>query len=124
MTFQHSTIAMFVFLCACSSSVDLDPTTTLPGSWECDDGIVITFNSNGRYEWRVPEYDDVTFYTESNEYIRVNEGGGYSILGGWRIDAGKLELDMFGEADRYSLNFDSDASFRMSGPDVFRCRRQ
>lgn len=113
-----------LLLGACSNSVDVDAASALPGSWQCDDGIVATFDSNGRYEWRVPAYDDTKIFFESNEQVRMNDDGGYSILDKWRLDAGKLEMDMFGEADRYDLSFKSETNFRMVGTDTFSCERQ
>ena len=120
----YSIIGISLILASCSGSVDVDPAAVLPGSWECDDGIVLTFKPNGKYEWRVPPDDQLTIHVESNEQIRMNDDGGHSILDSWRLDANTLEMDMLGEADRYSLSFQSESKFRMEGPDVFSCRRQ
>lgn len=124
MTKQISLFGIILFLTSCSSSVDVDAATVLPGSWLCDDGIVITFNTNGRYEWKVPAYDDIEFYTESNDQIRMNDDGRHSIFDKWRLNSDSLELDMLGESDRYALKFKSKSEFRMVGPDTFVCKRQ
>jgi len=113
-----------LILASCSSSVDVDAAAALPGTWECDDGIVITFKANGKYEWRVPPDDGSTIHVENNDHIRMNDDGGHSIFDSWRLNANTLEMDMLGEADRYSLSFKSESSFRMDGPDALSCRRQ
>ena len=118
-----SLLGTVLVLTSCSSSVNVDAMTVLPGSWLCDDGIVITFNSNGKYEWRVPPDDEVKLYVESNNQLRMNEGGGHSILDNWRINAGALEMDMLGETDQYELEFKSKTKFRMVGPDTFTCEQ-
>lgn len=124
MTRLFSLFGLTVLLSSCSGSVDVDAAAVLPGSWLCDDGIVITFNENGKYEWRVPLYDDARIYVESNEQIKMNDDGGHSIMDKWRLNSNTLELDMFGEADRYALSFMSESEFRMVGPDTFSCERR
>lgn len=116
--------AIILSLTACSGSVEVDPASVIPGSWGCDDEIILTINPNGKYEWRVLPYDEVTLYTEGNEFLRMNEDGGHSILGKWRLDGDILELDMLGEADRFTLTFQSQTSFRMNGPESYSCIRQ
>ena len=116
--------ASILFLASCSESIDVDPAAVLPGSWECDDGIVVTFSPDGKYEWRVPPDDQLALHVEDSDQIRMNDDGGHSIFDNWRVDANALELDMFGEADRYNLSFESKSKFRMDGPDDFTCRRQ
>ncbi len=124
MTRLYLLLGFMVLVSACSSSVDVDAATALPGSCACDDGIVVTFNTNGKYEWRVPPYDDIDYYFEGNDQIRMNDDGGHSILDTWRLNSDVLELDMLGETDRYSLRFRSETSFKMDGPDTFSCQRQ
>lgn len=119
-----SLLGIMLFLTSCSNSVDVDGAKVLPGSWLCDDGIVVTFNTNGKYEWKVPAYDDLEFYVESNDQIRMNDDGGHSILDKWRLSSDTLEMDMLGESDRYTLEFRSESEFRMVGPDTFVCERQ
>ena len=108
---------------ACSNSVDIGPATALPGSWTCDDGIVVTFKDNGQYEWRVPPYDDIDYFIEDSDQVKMHEDGGHSIYDTWRVDSNTLEMDMLGETDRYKLRFASKTSFKMSGPDSFSCQR-
>lgn len=121
---QFFLFGVTLVLISCSGSVDVDAAKVLPGSWLCDDGIVITFNSSGRYEWRVPKYPETEIYVESNDQIRMNEDGGHSILDKWRLSSDKLEMDMLGVTDRYELEFKSESAFRMSGPDTFTCQKQ
>ena len=85
---------------------------------------MVSFDANRSYEWRVPLDDEATLYTESNDYIRMNADGGYSLLGKWRLNNDLLELDMLGETDRYRLDFSSETSFRIVGPDSFSCELQ
>lgn len=113
-----------LLLTSCSGPVDLDAAATLPGSWLCDDGIIITFNANGKYEWRIPSDGEVTLYVEGNEYIRMNDDGGYSILDEWTLNGDFLEMNMLGETDRYILDFISESKFRIVGPDTFSCQLQ
>jgi hypothetical protein len=117
-------LGIALILASCSGSVDVDAAAVLPGTWECDDGIVITFKPNGKYEWRVPPEDGFIIHVEDNDHIRMNDDGGHSIFDSWRLKADSVEMDMFGEADRYSLSFKSETSFRMDGPDALSCRRQ
>lgn len=124
MTRLCSLLGFIVLVSSCSRSVDVDAATALPGSWKCDDGIVVTFNTNGKYEWRVPPYDEIDYYIESNDHIRMNDDGGHSILDTWRLKSNVLEMDMLGETDRYTLRFMSETSFEMDGPDTFSCQRQ
>ena len=116
-------LTLVLLLASCSTSVDVDAITALPGSWTCDDGIVVTFNDNGRYEWRVPPYDDIDYYIEDSDHIKMNDDGGHTIFDTWRVDSNTLHMDMLGETDRYTLTFKSETSFRMSGPDTFSCQR-
>ncbi len=114
-------LGITLVLTSCSGSVDVDAAAALPGTWECDDGIVITYKANGKYEWRVPPDDRLTIHVENNDHIRMNDDGGHSIFDSWRLNANTLEMDMLGEADRYSLSYKSESSFRMDGPDA--CNR-
>ena len=120
----YTLLGIILVLASCSGSVDVDAAAVLPGAWECDDGIVITFKPNGKYEWRVPPDDQVTIHVEDNVHIRMNDDGGHSIFGDWRLSANNLEMDMLGEAERYSLSFKSESNFRMDGPDALSCQRQ
>ena len=120
----YSLLGIILVLTSCSGSVDVDAAAVLPGAWECDDGIVITFKPNGKYEWRVPPDDHVTIHVEDNDHIRMNDDGGHSIFDDWRLSANNLEMDMLGETDRYSLSFMSESKFRMDGPDTLSCQRQ
>ncbi len=120
---QNTLAGLLFLLISCSGSADVDAATVLPGSWECDDEIILTFKSNGTYEWRVPPSHEVTVYVESNENIRMNDDGGHSIFDKWRLSSDTLEIDMFGETDRFSLKFRSATAFRMTGPDTLSCSR-
>lgn len=113
-----------LILTSCSGSVDGDAVTALPGSWLCEDGIVVTFNTNGKYEWRVPPDDEMVLHVESNDQIRMNDDGGHSLLGNWRLNADTLEMDMLGETDRYEIDFRSSTKFRIVGPDTFTCEHE
>jgi hypothetical protein len=118
-------VAMCTALAACQSGVDVDPSATLPGAWQCDDGIVLTIQDSGRYEWRVPagESAQVGFGTAESEHHRTESDGSYSLLGAWRLDGSKLELDMLGETDRYSVAFSSPTSVSLAGPETYTCTR-
>ena len=120
----YALLGVTLVLASCSGSVDVDAAAVLPGKWECDDGIVITFKPNGKYEWRVPPDDGLILHVEDTDHIRMNDDGGYSIFGSWRLNANALEMDMLGEENRYSLSFRSESSFRMDGPDDLSCQRQ
>lgn len=119
----YSLTGLVFFLVSCSGSADVNAAAVLPGSWECDDEIILTFKPNGTYEWRVPPSDEVTIYVESNENIRMNDDGGHSILDEWRLSSGMLEIDMLRETERFSLNFQSETAFRMIGPETYSCSR-
>ncbi len=115
-------LAMLLIVGGCSGSANVDPAQALPGTWNCDDGITLIFKSNGKYEWHVPHNDEYSLYAESNEFIRMTDDG-HALLGSWRQNGDNLELDMMGETDRYSLNFQSDSKMRIHGPETFSCQR-
>ncbi len=114
---------LLFFSISCSGSAGVDAAAVLPGSWECDDEIILTFKPDGTYEWRVLPSDVLTLHVESNENLRMNDDGGHSILDTWRLSSNTLELDMLEETERFSLNFQSDTAFRMIGPETYSCSR-
>lgn len=118
--------AVTSLLVACGGGGVSDPAAALPGVWACDDGIVLTIASAGRFEWRVPPGagPQVGFGTESSDQHRVETDGGYSLLGPWRFAGGTLELDMMGDTDRYQVSFSSSSSMTLAGPDQYSCNRR
>jgi hypothetical protein len=103
--------------------VDIDASKALIGAWECDDGIIVTFTADGRYDWRVPYDEGFEIGFKDNNSIRRNEDGGYSILDKWRLSGEQLEMDMWGEVDKYILNFKSDSEVQLSGIEKFTCSK-
>jgi hypothetical protein len=107
----------------CGGSADVDLATALPGSWRCDDGLVIDLQAPGHYEWRVPPGGPVHFPFGGNEHVRVNDDGSYALLGSWRLSGGTLELDMLGETERFNVSFGNRQSLRLRGPESYSCSR-
>ena len=112
-------------IAACSSSVSIDPASAIPGSWKCNDEVVVTFNGNGNYEWLVPPGPGgAQFAAGSEEFVRTNPDGSYALLGKWGLAGQALELDMLGETDKYVLAFESATSLTMKGPEDYVCLKQ
>jgi hypothetical protein len=112
-------------LAACTSDASVDPAATLPGTWKCDDEIVLTLETDGRYEWAVLPGGplQVGFATDESEHHRVEPDGSYSLLGRWRLSERTLELDMLGDTDRYQVAFSGHGSVSLKGPETYRCKR-
>ena len=108
----------------CGGAAPADPLAAFPGKWNCDDGIVFSIGTDGRYDWFVPKSDDIQFGgTGATEHMRVNEDGSYSLLGAWRLSGSRLELDSLGETDAYTLAFSSNDAFKLSGDLDLSCTR-
>lgn len=121
----YSIVALASLLVACSGCSPVDPAAALPGKWSCDDEIVLTIESSGKYEWLVPPGSGVQFPMggNGNEHVRTNEDGSYALLGNWRLKGSSLELDMLGDTDRYSIQFNSATSMVMNSDETYSCTK-
>lgn len=115
-------LAVALGVTACSDSADVDSSTTLPGTWQCDDEITLILGSDGRYEWHVLHDDDYSLHTTDSDQMKMTEQG-HVLLGQWRVSDDQLEFDMLGETDRFSLEFTSASQMRINGPENYTCDR-
>lgn len=111
-------------LTGCGGAAPVDTAKALPGNWACGE-LLIGFNSDGSYDWRVPPGGPVHFpLGGDNKHVKVHADGGYSLLGQWRLNGNALELDSMGETDRYQLEFSSNDAMRMKADDLTQCSRK